>query len=49
MSTSVNELAQQRRLDAGDLGIRAVDRDYLLRPGDVVAVRNSAIPSPPGH
>ena len=38
----VNELAQQKRLDAGELGgqaIRAVDRDYLIRPGDVVAVR----------
>jgi hypothetical protein len=41
----VNELAQYKRLDAGELGeraIRAVDRDYLLRPGDVVAVRNAA-------
>jgi conjugative relaxase-like TrwC/TraI family protein len=41
----VNELAQQQRLDAGELGqdaIRAVDRDYLLRPADVVAVRNAA-------
>ncbi len=41
----VNELAQQKRLAAGELGeqpIRAVDRDYLLRPGDVVAVRNAA-------
>jgi conjugative relaxase-like TrwC/TraI family protein len=41
----VNELAQQKRLDAGELGaaaIRAVDRDDLLRPGDVVAVRNAA-------
>jgi hypothetical protein len=41
----VNELAQQQRLDAGELGqdaIRAVDRDYLLRSGDVVAVRNAA-------
>jgi conjugative relaxase-like TrwC/TraI family protein len=41
----VNELAQQKRLEAGELGeqaIRAVDRDYLLRPGDVVAIRNAA-------
>jgi len=41
----VNELAQQQRLDAGELGdpaVRAVDRDYLLRPGDVVAIRNAA-------
>ena len=41
----VNELAQRKRLDAGELGeqaIRAVDRDYLLRPGDVVAIRNAA-------
>ena len=50
----VNELAQQKRLDAGELGqraIRAVDRDYLLRPGDVVAVRNAAytFPAQPGH
>ena len=50
----VNELAQQKRLDAGELGaraIRAVDRDYLLRPGDVVAVRNTAytFPAPPGR
>ncbi|MGH3026814.1 MAG: hypothetical protein ACRDLR_10235, partial [Gaiellaceae bacterium] len=41
----VNELAQQKRLDAGELGAQAVpaiDRDYLLRPGDVVAIRNAA-------
>ena len=41
----VNELAQRKRLDSGELGehaIRAVDRDYLLRPGDVVAIRNAA-------
>ena len=41
----VNELAQQTRLEAGELGeqaVRAVDRDYLLRPGDVVAIRNAA-------
>jgi len=41
----VNELAQRTRLEHGELGeqaIRAVDRDYLLRPGDVVAVRNAA-------
>jgi conjugative relaxase-like TrwC/TraI family protein len=41
----VNELAQQKRIDAGELGehtIRAVDRNYLLRPGDVVAIRNAA-------
>jgi conjugative relaxase-like TrwC/TraI family protein len=41
----VNELAQQKRLEAGELGdkaVRAVDRDYLLRPGDVVAIRNAA-------
>ena len=45
----INELAQQKRLDAGELGkrsIRAVDRDYLLRPGDVVAVRNAAYTFP---
>ena len=45
----VNELAQQQRLDAGELGqqaIRAVDRDYLLHPGDVVAVRNAAYTFP---
>lgn len=50
----VNELAQQKRLQAGELGeqtIRAVDRDYLLRPGDVVAVRNAAytFQAPPGQ
>jgi hypothetical protein len=50
----VNELAQQKRLEAGELGeqaIRAVDRDYLLRPGDVVAVRNAAytFPAQPGR
>ncbi|MGH3494716.1 MAG: ATP-dependent DNA helicase, partial [Sciscionella sp.] len=49
----VNELAQQRRLDAGELGqraIRALDRDYFLRQGDVVAIRNAAytFPAPPG-
>jgi conjugative relaxase-like TrwC/TraI family protein len=49
----VNELAQRKRLDAGELGqqtIRAVDRDYLLRPGDVVAIRNAAytFPAQPG-
>lgn len=41
----VNELAQQKRLQAGELGeqaIRAVDRDYPLRTGDVVALRNAA-------
>ena len=41
----VNELAQQKRLDGGELGERsipAVDRDYLLRPGDIVAVRNAS-------
>lgn len=41
----VNELAQQKRLqhaELGDRAVRAVDRDYLLRPGDVVAVRNAA-------
>ena len=50
----VNEFAQRKRLDAGELGeqaIRAVDRDYLLRPGDLVAVRNSAytFPARPGQ
>jgi hypothetical protein len=50
----VNELAQHKRLDAGELGeraIRAVDRDYLLRPGDLVAVRNAAytFPTQPGR
>jgi conjugative relaxase-like TrwC/TraI family protein len=41
----VNELAQQKRLDADELGehaIRAVDRGYLLHQGDIVAVRNAA-------
>ena len=45
----VNELAQHKRLDAGELGeqaICAVDRDYLLRPGDLVAVRNAAYTFP---
>jgi len=45
----VNELAQRERLYAGELGeqaIRAVDRDYLLRPGDVVAIRNAAYTFP---
>jgi hypothetical protein len=45
----VNELAQRKRLDAGELGeqaIRAVDRDYLLRPGDLVAIRNAAYTLP---
>ena len=50
----VNELAQRKRLDAGELGeqtVRAVDRDYLLRPGDVVAIRNAAytLPAQPGR
>jgi len=50
----VNELAQRKRLDAGELGkqtIRAVDRDYLLRPGDVVSIRSAAytFPARPGH
>jgi AAA domain/TrwC relaxase len=46
----VNELAQQRRLEAGELGtqaVPAVDRSYLLRPGDVVAIRNAAYTFPP--
>ena len=41
----VNELAQHKRLEADELGehtVQAVDRDYLLRPGDLVAVRNAA-------
>jgi conjugative relaxase-like TrwC/TraI family protein len=41
----VNELAQRKRLEQGELGdrsIRAVDRDYQLRRGDIVAVRNAA-------
>jgi conjugative relaxase-like TrwC/TraI family protein len=41
----VNELAQLRRVDAGELGaetIPAVDRSYSLRAGDVVAIRNAA-------
>jgi conjugative relaxase-like TrwC/TraI family protein len=41
----VNELAQQRRHDTGELGeqaVQAVDRDYLIHPGDVVAIRNAA-------
>ena len=45
----VNELAQRKRLDAGELGeqtIRAVDRDYFLRPGDLVAIRNAAYTFP---
>jgi hypothetical protein len=50
----VNELAQHKRLKAGELGeqvIRAVDRDYVLRPGDVVAIRNAAyvFPGRPGQ
>jgi conjugative relaxase-like TrwC/TraI family protein len=46
----VNELAQQKRLDAGELGeqaVPAVDRDYQLRPGDLVAIRNAAYTFPP--
>ena len=46
----VNELAQQTRLEAGELGeeaVPAVDRDYLLRPGDVVAIRDAAYTFPP--
>jgi hypothetical protein len=41
----VNELAQHKRLDGRELGeqaVRAVDRDYQLHPGDLVAVRNAA-------
>ncbi len=49
----VNELAQRKRLDAGELdkhAIPAVDRDYQLRPGDLVAIRNAAytFPAQPG-
>jgi conjugative relaxase-like TrwC/TraI family protein len=46
----VNELAQSRRFEAGELGqqtVSAVDRDYLLRPGDLVAIRNAAYTFPP--
>jgi conjugative relaxase-like TrwC/TraI family protein len=46
----VNELAQQRRLEAGELGeqaVPAVDRNYLLRPGDLVAIRDAAYTFPP--
>jgi hypothetical protein len=44
----------QKRLEAGELGesaIREVDRDYLLRPGDLVAIRNAAytFPTQPGQ
>jgi hypothetical protein len=45
----VNELAQHKRLEAGELderAIRAVDRDYLLRTGDLVAIRNAAYTFP---
>ena len=48
----VNELAQQTRLEAGELGeeaVPAVDRDYLLRPGDVVAIRDAAYTFPLRH
>jgi conjugative relaxase-like TrwC/TraI family protein len=47
----INELAQQRRLEAGELGeqaMPAVDRDYPLRPGDLVAIRDAAYTFPPG-
>jgi ATP-dependent exoDNAse (exonuclease V) alpha subunit len=46
----VNELAQQKRLDAGELGeqaVSAIDRDYQLRPGDLVAIRDAAYTFPP--
>jgi hypothetical protein len=46
----VNKLAQQKRLEAGELGeqaVPAVDRNYLLRPGDLVAIRNAAYTFPP--
>jgi conjugative relaxase-like TrwC/TraI family protein len=45
----VNELAQHKRREAGELGphaIRAVDRGYLIHPGDLVAVRNAAYTFP---
>jgi conjugative relaxase-like TrwC/TraI family protein len=50
----INELAQHKRHEARELGeqaIRAVDRDYLLHPGDIVAVRNAAyaFPAQPGR
>jgi conjugative relaxase-like TrwC/TraI family protein len=50
----VNQLAQAKRLEAGELGelgIRAVDRDYVLRPGDLVAIRSAAytFPTQPGQ
>ncbi len=41
----VNELAQERRIGAGDLGeesVKAVDRTYRLHRGDVVMLRESA-------
>jgi hypothetical protein len=46
----VNELAQRKRLEASELGtqaVPAVDRNYLLRPGDVVAIRDAAYTFPP--
>jgi conjugative relaxase-like TrwC/TraI family protein len=46
----VNKLAQRKRLEARELGeqaVSAVDRDYELRPGDLVAVRNAAYTFPP--
>jgi conjugative relaxase-like TrwC/TraI family protein len=50
----VNELAQHKRREAGELGeraVRAVDRDYLVRTGDLVAIRNAAytFPAEPGR
>jgi hypothetical protein len=50
----VNALAQHKRHETGELGrqaIRAVDRDYLIHPGDLVAVRNAAytFPAHPGR
>ena len=50
----VNELAQQKRLETSELGTQAlpaVDRDYLLRPGDLVAIRDAAytFPAQPGQ
>lgn len=46
----VNDFPQQGRLDDGELGqqaVPAVDRDYLLRAGDLVAIRAAAYSFPP--
>ena len=49
---TVNDLAQARRLDAGELGTRSIaapDRDYRLYEGDSIVLRGAPLRLPDGR